>query len=256
MARIIMKKWTILLYGVLCYLCFLGVFVYAIGFLGNLWVPTSLDSAPETSLALALAIDFGLLAAFSVQHSLMARPFFKTWLTRFIPRSIERSTYVLASCLCMIALFLLWEPLGGDIWRVTDRSVMIVIYSFYFLGWAIIFLSTCLQNHFDLFGLRQVWLEFQGKPYTYLKFKTPFLYQYVRHPLYIGWMITFWATPFMSMGHFIFALGTTIYILIAIPMEERDLEDVFGVAYASYRNEVPALIPRLGTRSRQESGAH
>ena len=250
-----MKRWMILTYGVVCYAIFFGVFLYAIGFIGNLLVPNSLDSQPHSSLGWAIGINMLLLGLFAVQHSLMARPFFKRWLTRFIPQAMERSTYVLASNVAMIALFVLWQPMGGAIWQLTNQAAVMVVYSVFFAGWATVFIATCLINHFDLFGLRQVWLEFRGKPYTSLKFTMPGPYKLVRHPLYVGWLMVFWAAPTMTAGHLLFAIGTTAYILLAIQLEERDLTDAHGVAYLSYRNEVPMLVPRLfPARSSNERG--
>lgn len=244
-----MRRWAILLYGLMSYLFFLGVFLYAIGFLGNLFVPAPLDGPVQLPIGQAIAINFLLLSGFAVQHSLMARPFFKRWLTRYLPQSIERSTYVLASNLAMVALFVFWQPMGPVIWSVDHTLLVAVLYALFFAGWAIIFVSTCLISHFDLFGLRQVWFEFRGQPYEPLKFETPGFYRMVRHPLYVGWLMTFWCTPTMTAGHLLFAVATTVYILIAIQLEESDLVDVHGVAYVSYRNNVPMLLPRLFRRT-------
>jgi protein-S-isoprenylcysteine O-methyltransferase Ste14 len=251
-----MKRWIVLAYGVISYLIFFGVFLYAIGFIGNLFVPNSLDSQPRSSLGFSLAVDTLLLIVFAVQHSLMARPFFKRWLNRFIPKSAERSTYVLATNVALIAIFLWWQPLGQEIWMATHPVVILAAYSVYFAGWFVVFAATCLINHFDLFGLRQVWLFFRGKPYTQLRFRMPGPYKIVRHPLYVGWIMVMWATPMMTAGHLVFALGTTIYILVAIQLEEQDLVNAHGVAYVSYRNEVPMLIPRFGNRKTADSGIH
>lgn len=243
-------------YGVISYMMFFGVFLYAIGFIGNLFVPNSLDSQPHSTIGFALAINVMLLTVFAVQHSLMARPFFKRWLTGFIPEAAERSTYVLASNAAMIAMFTWWQPLGYEIWTITNPVGAVVAYSIFFSGWIVVFVSTCLINHFDLFGLRQVWLYFRGKPYTNLKFTMPGPYKLVRHPLYVGWIMVMWGTPTMTAGHLFFAMGTTIYILVAIQLEERDLADAHGVAYTAYRNEVPMLIPRLGSRTIADSGIY
>jgi protein-S-isoprenylcysteine O-methyltransferase Ste14 len=251
-----MKRWMILAYGIVSYATFLGVFMYAIGFIGNLIVPTSLDAAPKSSLGFALSINFLLLVAFAVQHSLMARPFFKRWLTKYIPESAERSTYVLATNVVMIALFACWQPLGYVVWSWSNPVVIVVAYSIYFTGWMVVFVATCLISHFDLFGLRQVWLQFQRRPYTHVKFNMPGPYKLVRHPMYVGWLLVFWATPTMTAGHLFFALVTTIYILVAIQLEERDLTTAHGVDYVNYRNEVPMLIPRISSRSIMESGVH
>lgn len=246
-----MRRWAILLYGLFCYLFFFGVFLYAVGFMGNLWVPTQLDAAASAPLTTAVAINLSLLLVFAVQHSLMARPFFKKWLTQYLPQSVERSTYVLASNLAMVLLFVFWQPMGISIWTISNPYLVGLIYAVFFTGWAVIFVSTCLISHFDLFGLRQVWLEFQGKPYTQLKFNTPIFYRVVRHPLYVGWLLAIWATPTMTAGHLFFSVVTTLYILTAIRLEESDLVDTHGVAYVSYRNNVPMLIPRLFQKSPQ-----
>lgn len=250
-----MKRWLVLAYGLVNYLIFLGVFLYAIGFVGNLVVPNSLDSAPRNAIGYSLFINLILLTVFAVQHSVMARPYFKRWLTRYIPEPMERATYVLASNAAMVALFIFWQPMGFGIWTITHPLARLVIYSIFFAGWALVLVSTCLINHFDLFGMRQSWLYFRGKPYTRLKFTMPGPYRFVRHPLYVGWLMVFWVTPTMTAGHLFFALGTTIYILVAIQLEERDLVDALGVAYSSYRKEVPMLVPRLGSRPAGNSGS-
>lgn len=251
-----MKRLMVFVYGLVSYLIFLGVFFYAIGFIGNFGVPNSLDSQPHSPIGFALTINLLLLTLFAVQHSLMARPFFKRWLTRYIPEPMERSTYVLASNIAMIALFVAWQPLGFEIWNFTNPAAVVSAYAVFFTGWITVFVATCLINHFDLFGLRQVWLYFRGKPYSQLKFTMPGPYKLVRHPLYVGWILVFWATPTMTAGHLFFALVTTIYILVAIQLEERDLADTHGVAYVTYRNEVPMLIPKMSVRSPAESGIH
>ena len=250
-----MKRLMVFMYGLISYLIFLGVFIYSIGFIGNIGVTSSLDSPPRSSIGFALIVNLLLLTVFAIQHSLMARPFFKRWLTRFIPEPMERSTYVLASNAAMIAIFAGWQPLGGEIWTITNPIAIVAAYSVFFTGWITVFVATCLINHFDLFGLRQVWLYFRGMPYTQLKFTMPGPYKLVRHPLYVGWILVFWATPTMTVGHLFFALITTIYILVAIQFEEKDLADAHGVAYVTYRNEVPMLIPKLA-RTNAESGIH
>lgn len=249
-----MKRTLALAYGAAVYALFLGVFLYAIGFIGNLWVPTSLDAERSGSFAGALAVNLGLLGLFAVQHSGMARPAFKRWWTRFVPKPIERSTYVLATNLILIALFAFWQPMGGEVWNVENETARAAIYGVYFAGWAIVFVATWLINHFDLFGVRQVWLYFTGREYTRLLFTEPFLYRYVRHPLYVGWLTVFWAAPTMTIAHLFFALVTTAYILVAIRLEERDLVAEHGEAYESYRRRVPMLVPRF-TGGRQEGTA-
>jgi protein-S-isoprenylcysteine O-methyltransferase Ste14 len=230
-------------YGVAAYALFFVTYLYAIGFIGNILVPVSIDGAPTAPLWQALIVNSLLLGVFALQHSVMARPGFKRWWTRGVPKPIERSTYVLASSVALIALFAHWQPVGGVIWNVTDPTGQAVLWGVFALGWLVVLVSTFLINHFDLFGLRQVWLYLIGKPYTALPFKTPLFYKYVRHPLYVGWFLAFWATPTMTVTHLVFAIATTAYILIAIRFEERDLADMHP-EYAGYRERVPMLIPR------------
>lgn len=239
------KRISFFSYGVISYAIFFASFLYAIGFVGNFLVPTTLDAQPTGSTGMAILINLGLLTVFAVQHSVMARPWFKRMWTKLVPQVIERSTYVLFSSVLMFALFWQWRPMGGEIWSVGDSTLRAVIYSVYGLGWAILLLSTFLINHFDLFGLRQVWLQLIGREYTPLRFGTPFLYQIVRHPLYVGWLTIFWATPTMTAAHLLFAVMTTAYILVAIQFEERDLIAEHGDRYRSYRERVPMLIPVL-----------
>jgi protein-S-isoprenylcysteine O-methyltransferase Ste14 len=238
------KRISVFIYGVVSYAIFFGSFVYAIGFVGDVGVPKSIDSIPQSPLWMALAINSLLLGVFAVQHSVMARPGFKRWITRFIPKPAERSTYTLASSLLLIALFTFWEPIGGVVWSVEDPIGKAVLYSLFGFGWGLVLVATFLINHFDLFGLRQVWLYLVGKEYRPLKFGTPGPYKWVRHPLYVGWFFAFWATPTMTVAHLVFALLTTGYILIAIQLEERDLLNVHP-EYAGYRKRVPMLIPRF-----------
>jgi protein-S-isoprenylcysteine O-methyltransferase Ste14 len=237
-----MKRWLIFIYGVVSYAIFFGTFLYAIGFVGNLFVPKSIDSAREASLGVALLINAGLLGLFAIQHSVMARPAFKRWWTRIIPKEAERSTYTLLSSVALIALFAFWEPIGGVVWSVQSPLGKALIYAAFAFGWGLVLVSTFLINHFDLFGLRQVWLQLRRKPYTALPFKTPVLYRYVRHPLYVGWFFAFWSTPTMTVAHLVFAIATTAYILIAIQLEERDLMAEHP-EYAQYRRRVPMLLP-------------
>lgn len=239
------KRIAIFLYGLMSYAIFFASFLYAIGFIGNFIVPKRIDGTPELPLLQALLIDFGLLGLFALQHSVMARPAFKRWFTKIIPASAERSTYVLASSLALIVLFMQWQPLGGVIWNAENELVRASFYGAYAFGWLLVLATTFLINHFDLFGLRQVWLQLRGKPYSPLKFVVPGPYRVVRHPLYVGWLFVFWATPTMSATHLLFAVGTTLYILIAIRFEERDLVTAHP-EYAAYRREVPMLVPRLG----------
>jgi methanethiol S-methyltransferase len=238
-----MKKSLFLTYGIIAYALFFGCFCYAIGFVTNLVVPTGLDSDPQLPLMTALLINAGLLTLFALQHSIMARPAFKEKWTRIVPEPIERSTYVLVSSICMILLFIYWQPMGVTVWEVGSASGQIILTSISLLGFLIVLISTFMINHFDLFGLRQVWLYFTGKPYTQLAFRIPAFYKYVRHPLYLGWMIAFWATPTMTIAHLLFAAMTTGYMLTAIQLEERDLIKVFGEKYLTYKKMVPMLIP-------------
>lgn len=244
-----MKRVGIFSYGIACYVVFFGTFLYAIGFIGDLWVPKTLDSPRDTPLGAALAIDLGLLALFAVQHSVMARPAFKAWWTRLIPEAAERATYVLFSSLALILLFWLWQPLGGQVWTVTSATGIQLLYGLYAFGWLLLLYVTFLINHFDLFGLRQAWLYLVRRPYTPLPFRTPWLYRQMRHPLYIGWLTIVWATPTMSVAHLVFAGMCTLYILFAIPLEEHDLVAAHP-EYAEYRRRVPMLIPRLRRRGR------
>jgi len=237
-----MKRALIFLYGITCYAAFFAVFLYAIGFIGNFAVPKTMDAPRSAGIWTAIAVNLGLLGLFAVQHSVMARPAFKRWWTRIVPEAAERSTYVLFSSLALAALFWLWQPMGGTVWSVTAPAAVNTIYAIYALGWALLLYSSFCINHFDLFGLRQVWLQALGRPYTSLAFKTPWLYQQVRHPLYAGWLMIFWATPVMSVAHTLFALMTTAYILVAVQLEERDLVDAHP-EYAEYRRNVPMLIP-------------
>ncbi len=247
-----MKRLAIFLYGVVSYAVFFATFLYAIAFVGNLpLVSHRIDGVPELALGNALVIDVLLLALFAIQHSVMARPGFKAWWTRIIPRAAERSTYVLLSSLALIALFYFWQPLGGMVWQVDNRSGQLLLAAGFAFGWALVLYSTFLINHFDLFGLRQVWLELRGKPYTALPFKTPAAYKVVRHPLYLGWFFAFWCTAQMSVTHLLFALLTSAYILIGIYLEERDLLRAHP-EYRGYRQRVPMLLPRLRAKAADE----
>ena len=242
-----LKRVATFVYGVLCYLVFFGTFLYAIGFIGDVMVPKSIDSGRTAPLAEALLINGALLTLFAVQHSTMARPWFKKMWTRIVPTQIERSTYVLLSSLALILLFALWEPIGGVVWKVEQPALRTVLYGLFALGFGLVLISTFLINHFDLFGLRQVWLYLRGKQYTQLRFGTPILYRHVRHPLYLGWLFAFWATPTMTIAHLVFAVATTAYIFLAIQFEEKDLIDTYGDDYTRYREIVPMIVPvRIG----------
>ena len=239
------KKILTLGYGVAVYGLFFAVFNYAILFIGNILVEPSLDSIGHSNLVEALLIDVGLLTAFALQHSIMARPAFKRLWTRIIPPQIERSTYVLASTMLLAAIVYFWQPLGGVIWVISNPLAVGGIYGLFAIGWAILFLASFQLNHFDLFGLRQVWLYFRGKPYTPLSFKTPWLYRYVRHPLYVGLMLGLWAAPTMTVAHLVFALLCTGYIFVGVRLEEKDLE-VALPEYRQYKQQVPMFMPKAG----------
>jgi methanethiol S-methyltransferase len=232
-------------YGTVAYAICLGVFLYAVGFIGNFAVPKAMDSGRQVPLAQALLINSLLLGVFAIQHSVMARSWFKRWLTRAIPVAAERSTYVLLSSLALILLFWQWQPMGGTIWNVQSPVGRALLLGLYAAGWVQVLFTTFLINHFDLFGLRQVYLHLRGKTVTPLKFVTPGPYKIIRHPLYVGWLTVFWATPTMTIAHLLFALLTTAYILAAIQFEERDLVRAHGQEYAEYRQNVPMFIPRL-----------
>jgi methanethiol S-methyltransferase len=240
-----MRRIGVFVYGVFAYACFFVTFLYAVGFVGGFGVPRSMDSATVGSLGVALLVDVLLLAAFALQHSVMARPAFKRWWTRIVPEPAERSTYVLASSLALLLLFWQWRPIGGVVWDVEHPLARAVLYGIFATGWLTVLVTTFLINHFDLFGLRQVWLHLRGEPYRPLGFVTPGPYRHVRHPLYVGWLLAFWATPTMTATHLLFAVATTAYILIAIQLEERDLGEIHGERYAEYRRSVPMLVPRV-----------
>ena len=233
---------TAFLYGVACYLAFFATFLYAVGFLGNFGVPKSIDSGPQLPFIQALVIDLALLGLFAVQHSIMARQWFKRAWTRIVPQVVERSTYVLFSSVALILLFWKWQPLGGVIWSLESTPARTALTALYALGWLTVLAATFLINHFDLFGLRQVSLYLVGRPYTALQFRTPGLYRLVRHPLYVGWLMVFWSAPVMSAAHLVFAIATTAYILLAIQFEERDLAKLHP-EYEEYRRRVPMLVP-------------
>jgi protein-S-isoprenylcysteine O-methyltransferase Ste14 len=238
------RRLLILMYGILCYALSLPAFLYAVGFIGGFLTPTRLDGPRQGSLTAALVIDAALLALFAVQHSGMARPGFKRWLTRFVPGPAERSTYVLLSSAALFLLLWQWRPLGGVLWEVQDEAARAALSAVYGAGWLAVLGTTFLINHFDLFGLRQAWLAFRGVPYTSLRFTTPGPYRLVRHPLYVGWLTVFWAAPTMTAAHLLFASGMTAYILAAVRWEERDLVAAHP-EYAAYRRRVPMLLPRL-----------
>ncbi|MEO1082152.1 MAG: methanethiol S-methyltransferase [Pseudomonadota bacterium] len=249
-----MKRLLIFSYGIISYALFFLTFLYSIGFVGNILVPRSIDSVPTMPLSSAMAVNLCLLAVFAIQHSGMARPAFKRWLTRYIPEAAERSTYVLMSTIAMAALMAFWQPLGGVIWSVRASGAATALIAAYLASWVLLLYATFLINHFDLFGLRQVWYALRKEEVPTLIFVTPTLYRIVRHPIYVAWLGIFWFTPTMTATHLLLALGTTAYILIAIKLEERDLEAAHP-EYAQYKRKVPALIPSLTRRLEKNANA-
>lgn len=245
-----MKRIVFFTYGVFGHLMFLAVYAYLAGFVGSFMgiVPKSIDYPvnPDVPLAMAIAINLSLIILFGAQHSIMARPAFKAVWTRWVPRPIERSTYVHASNMVTILLMWLWQPIDVVVWNVTWQPARIALMVLFAAGWLLVPLVSLMINHFDLFGTRQVWLYFRGREYSSLPFRTPMLYLYVRHPLYIGWALAFWATPTMTLGHLLFASAMTGYMALAAQVEERDLVQHFGQEYETYRKQVPQFVPRLG----------
>lgn len=239
-----MKKSLALVYGILAYVIFLFAFLYSIGFVGNLVVPKSIDSGIETSFLQALIVNVILLSVFAVQHSVMARPAFKKWITSMISPAIERSTYVLLSSLALLLMFWQWQPITAVVWKAENKIVAGILTGGFFLGWLIVFFSTYMINHFELFGLKQIFDNLKDKQTESPEFQTNFLYKIVRHPIMLGFIIAFWATPVMTVGHLIFAVVTTLYILIAVKFwEEKDLREKIGKEYGTYQNEVPMIVP-------------
>lgn len=240
-----MRRAAVLAFGVVSYAVFFATFLYLVGFVANLVVPKSIDSGTAGPAGAALLVNTLLLLAFGLQHSVMARPGFKAWWTRFVPAPIERSVYVLASSLALIALFVFWRPLPQLVWA-TEGVLASLLTIGLLSGVALVLISTFLIDHFDLFGLRQTWIHFRGRGYEEKRFVTPLLYRWIRHPLYVGWFMTFWITPAMSVGHLLFASIMTAYVLIAIPMEERDLLRALGEPYRRWRERTPMFVPRPG----------
>jgi len=239
-----MNRIAAAVYGALSYVLFLVVFLYAIGFVGNVMVPKGIDGPAEGSPLAAILVNVLLLGVFAVQHTVMARPAFKRWWTQFVPWPVERSTYVLLSSLALALLFWQWRPLPGLVWDVGGVA-RTVLQGGFWLGWLVVLASTFMLNHFELFGLRQVWLNLRGQPHPPMAFHTPLLYGFVRHPIMLGFLIAFWSAPTMTAGHLLFSLATTGYILIALQFEERDLLAHFGDTYRQYRERVPMLVPFL-----------
>lgn len=238
-----MRRSIAFLYGLAAYALFFGSFAYAIGFVGDLFVPKSIDSGPASPTGAAALVDAALLALFALQHSGMARPALKRWWTRLVPEPIERSTYVLLASSALLLLFALWRPLPTPVWHAEAPAAVAALWTLFALGWATVFFSTFMIGHADLFGLRQVWLHLRNRVRPPDHFRTPGLYRLVRHPIMMGFLIAFWATPFMTAGHLLFAVATTGYILLAVQLEERDLIAYYGERYRRYRREVRAFLP-------------
>ncbi|MEX2141282.1 MAG: methanethiol S-methyltransferase [Pirellulales bacterium] len=248
-----MKRWSFLLYGIACHLLFLATFAYMAAFVGNWFVPKSIDLPPGGPIGWAVVVDLLLLGVFAVQHSWMARPGFKEVWMRMVPRPIERSTYVLASC--AVTVLLMWQRRAIDVvvWDVQNSVGRAILIGLFAAGWLMVPAVSLMISHFDLFGTRQVWLYFQGREYTPLPFRTPLLYSRVRHPLYLGWALAFWATPTMTVRHLLFAGVLTAYMAVAAVIEERDLVSFYGNQYEAYRRRVPMFVPSLKARVRSET---
>lgn len=250
-----MSKLLSLIYGIIAYVVFFVSFLYAIGFTGNIVVPKSIDSGTETGLVGSLIVNLVLLGLFAVQHTIMARPGFKKWFTRYIPEAVERSTFVLAASLLLLLLFWQWRPLTGTIWHIENSIGSGVIWAVFCVGWLMVLYSTFLINHYDLFGLRQVFYHFGDRPYSHIDFVKTSLYQHVRHPIMVGFIIAFWATPHMTLGHLLFAVGTTGYIILGVHLEEKDLCRALGSDYREYQSEVPMLCPFTKRKNKQQDAA-
>jgi methanethiol S-methyltransferase len=251
-----MKRYLTIGYGAAAYLLFLAAFLYLVGFVGNLVVPRSVDHGLPAPIGEAVLVNVLLVGAFGVQHSVMARPAFKAWWTRLVPPSIERSTYVVLSSAVLVLLYWQWRDMPAVIWDVRQPAGRLAVWAIFWLGWAIALASTFMVSHFDLFGLRQVYLAWRGKPYTHIGFHARFLYRLVRHPLMLGFLIAFWAAPTMTAGHLLFSIAMTGYILIAVQLEERNLIAALGDQYRDYRRDVPMLVPRAHRQASETVGQH
>jgi protein-S-isoprenylcysteine O-methyltransferase Ste14 len=248
-----MRRLMSLFYGIACYSFFFVTFLYAIGFVGDMVVPKSIDTGPIAPLAESIIVNLILMSVFAIQHSVMARKEFKAWWTKFVPKEIERSTYVLLASLALALLCWQWRPIPDVMWSVNEPIMANMLIGLSFVGWLIVLTSTFLINHFELFGVVQVANYYNGQSMVEMTFRTPLFYRFVRHPLYLGFIIAFWATPTMSAGHLLFAAVTTAYILVGIVLEERDLIDAFGDEYRRYKQRVPMLIPGFGSRGETDS---
>jgi len=244
-----MGRFVAFLYGLVAYVAFFIAILYAIGFVTGLGVPKTIDSGPAGATTHAIVVDLLLMALFAIQHSVMARPGFKKWWTRFVPVAVERSTFVLFASLALLLLFWQWQPIPAVVWQVNNPQVAASLFGLELFGWFLVFLSTFLINHFELFGLHQVANNLAGKPMPKVQFRTPALYKLVRHPIYLGFIIAFWATPVMTAGRLLFAAVTTTYIFVGIALEERDLIEIFGDQYRRYRQRVSMIVPFLGRSS-------
>jgi methanethiol S-methyltransferase len=243
-----MTRISFLLYGLVAYLLFFAAILYGIGFVGDLWVPKGIDDGPVTPITTAIVINVALLLLFAVQHNVMARPWFKEWWARFVPLPIERSTFVAAASLILLLLYWQWRPMPAVVWHIDNPAVRGILWVFYFAGWGIVLFSSFVIDHFELFGLKQVWSYFRGREHVSATFSERSIYRWVRHPLMLGFILAFWSAPTMSQGRLLFAVVTTLWILVAIQIEERDLIAFLGEPYRRYRDRTPMLIPRPGAR--------